>query len=321
MPLSCRRVLNESHYMRSIASCLELHFPGNDKPALVRELLHRACAQFVASGLADRKFEIELTGDSDDKFWSCVSEALVYVRLRDKLVPSRPNVGLGPDFLAEIGQQRVWIEVICPAPVGVPADWLEIRTNQVTSMPHEAILLRWTAAIKEKTEKLVGSLDGKVRGYLEQGVVSPNDCYVIAVNGCRFRHGPFPALLGISQFPYAAEAVFPIGPYQIRINRETLRTIGHGHQERFTIMKPNGASVPSHAFLDPRYKPVSAIWAMDFNGCGAIGNPEPSALIHNPNAITPLPHGLLPVDDEFTATLLSENELLFGRIGGLQEEA
>lgn len=301
--------------MTHIARCLELRFPGEGKSALVREDLYRVCAEFVASGLADRKFEAELTSESDDKFWSCVSEALVYDRLRDKTFAPRSNVGAGPDFLLEVTQKRIWIEVICPAPVGVPVEWLQIQINQVTSMPHEAILLRWTSAIKEKTEKLVGSPDGKVRGYLEQGVVSPNDIYVIAVNGCRFRHGPFTALLGISQLPYAAEAVFPIGPYQIQIDRETLKSIGHGHQQRFTIKKPNGASVPSHAFLDPRYQPISAIWAIDFNGCGAIGNSEPSALIHNPNAINPLPRGFLQVDDEFAATPLAGNELLFERIG------
>lgn len=306
---------NVSRHMRSIASCLERRFPSDGRQALVREALHRACSEFVASGLADRKFEIELTGDSDNKFWSCISEALVFDRLRDKLVTSRSNVGLGPDFLVEVGPQRMWVEVICPAPAGVPANWLDIQINQVTSTPHEAILLRWTAAIKEKTEKLVGSLDGRVRGYLEQGVVAPNDIYVIAVNGCRLRHGPFPALLGISQFPYAAEAVFPIGPYQIRIDRESMKTVGHGHQQRFTIMKPNGASVPCHAFLDPLYKPVSAIWAVDFNGCGVIGNPEPSALIHNPNAINPLPQGFLQADNEFMATPLNETELVFEHVG------
>lgn len=299
----------------SIASSLEQRFPGDGQAELVRGALHRICTEFIASGLADRKFESELIDESNDKFWSCISEALVYDRLRDKLVDPRPNVGIGPDFLIEIGQQRIWIEVICPAPVGVPADWLNIQTNQVTSVPHEAILLRWTSAIKDKTDKLVGSLDGSVRGYLERGVVAPNDIYIVAVNGCRLRHGPFPALVGISQFPYAAEAVFPIGPYQIRIDRETLKTIGHGHQQRFTIMKPNGSTVPSHAFLDPRYKPVSAVWAMDFNGCSVIGNSEPSALIHNPNAINPLPHGYLPVDDEFAATPIDEAEFLFGRIG------
>ena len=303
--------------MRSIASCLESRFPGEGRPAQVREALHRACAAFIDSGLADQNFEIEMTNGSDDKFWACVSEALVYERLRDKLKIPRPRVGIGPDFLLEDGQKRVWIEVICPAPVGVPEEWLRIPTNQVTvtSMPHEAILLRWTAAIKEKTDKLVGSQDGKkVRGYLEQGIVLPDDIYVIAVNGCRLRRGPISAHIGISQFPYAVEAVFPIGPYQIRIDGKSLETIETGHQQRFAVMKPNGALVPSHAFLDPRSKPVSAVWAVDFNGCGAIGNPEPSALVHNPYANNPLPQRFLRVDEELVATPLNEEEFVLKRI-------
>ena len=238
--------------MSRISQCLEFRFPGDGPPSLIRQALHRACIEFVASGWADRKFETELTGVSEDKFWACISEALVYQRLRDKCFPSRSNVGAGPDFLLEFEQKRIWVEVICPSPVGIPSDWLQIQTNQVTSMPHEAILLRWTSAFKEKSEKLAGSSDGKVRGYLEQGIVLPTDIYVIAVNGCRFRHGPFPALFGISQFPYAAEAVLPLGRYQIQIDRGTLQKVGEGHQQRFWIKKPNGASVPSHAFLAHR---------------------------------------------------------------------
>ncbi len=270
---------------------------------------------FTASGLADPKFLGQLTSGSDDGFWSCLSEALVYDRLRDKRFPARERVGVGPDFLVEAGQRRVWVEVICPSPAGVPADWLDLRVNDVTSMPHEAILLRWTAAIKEKAEKLMGTSDGKMLGYLKQGIVPPDDAYVIAVNGCRLRNGPFPGLLGISQFPFAAEAVFPIGPYQIRIDRDTLETIGQGHQHRFTIKKPTGASVPTHLFLDLSYKHVSAVWAVDFNGCGVIGNSEPSALIYNPYAANPVPLGFLPADDEFVATPMSETELRFERVG------
>lgn len=299
----------------SIASCLERHFPGEGRPALVREALLWACDEFAASGLADRKFEIELMDDSDDKFWSCISEALVYKRLRDKVVTSRSNVGVGPDFLLQVGQKRVWVEVICPAPTGVPADWLDIQIGQVTSMPHEAILLRWTAAIKEKTDKLVGSFDGRVRGYLEKGIVAPEDIYVIAVNGCRLRHGPFSALLGISQFPYAAEAVFPIGPYQVRVDCDMLEPIVASHEQRFSIKKPKGALVPTYAFLDPRFKPVSAVWAIDFNGCGVIGNSEPSALIHNPYANNQLPQQVLQVDEEYMATPLNDSELLMQRVG------
>lgn len=305
--------------MSRIARCLEARFPGDGPPALVREELHRVCVGFVDSGWADKKYATELVGQSDAQFWSCVSEALVYDRLRTNTFATRPNIGSGPDFLLELGGKRLWVEVICPTPAGVPTDWLQIQVNKVTSLPHEAILLRWTSAIKEKSEKLVGSLDGNVRGYLDRGVVSPNDIYVIAVNGCQLRHGPFPALCGISQFPYAVEAVFPIGPYQIHIDRETLKTVGHGHQQRFTIKKPNGAPVSSHAFLNPRYQPVSAVWAVDFNGSSVIGSSEPSALIHNPNALNPLPYGFLAVDDEYAATPVSKDELLFRRIGPGEE--
>ena len=305
--------------MSRIARCLELRFSGEGQPALVRERLHRACVNFVASGWADKKYVTDLTGESDAQFWSCVSEALVYDRVSAHTFAARPTIGSGPDFLLKAGAKRLWIEVICPTAAGVPSDWLQIQTNKVTSMPHEAILLRWTAAIKEKTEKLIGNPDRNIQGYLEKGVVSPNDIYVIAVNGCQLRHGPFPALSGISQFPYAAEAVFPIGPYQIHIDRETLKTVGHGHQQRFTIKKPNGESVPSHAFIDPRYQPVSAVWAVDFNGCSVIGSPEPSALIHNPNAINPLPYGFLAVDDEYAAIPVNKDEFLFKRIGPGEE--
>jgi hypothetical protein len=308
------RLPNVRRHMRSIESSLELRFPGDGRPALVRQELHRACTKFVVSGLADRKFESELTSGSDDGFWASVSEALIYDRLHDKQFPARKKIGAGPDFVIDVEQRRIWIEVICPSPAGVPSHWLDIRPNTVTSMPHEAILLRWTAAIKEKAEKLIGSPDGKVLGYLKAGMVSPADSYVIAVNGCRLRHGPFSALLGISQFPYAAEAVFPIGPYEIHIDRETLKRVGHGHQHRFTIKKPNGASVPTHAFLDARYKHVSAVWAVDFNGCGVLGNAEPSALIHNPYATNPLPRGIVPADDEFIASLISDTELLLERV-------
>jgi type I restriction enzyme S subunit len=301
--------------MATIAQCLELRYPGEGRPAVVRDFLNRICEEFLASGLADPKFEAELTSGSDAKFWSSLSEALIFQRLRGKSFAPRSGLGTGPDFLLELGTKRLWIEVTCPEPTGVPADWLRIQANSVTSLPHEAILLRWTSAIRAKIDGLLGSTDGRKLGYLQTGLVSPNDVYVIAVNGCQMRHGPFPCLHGISQFPYAAEAVFPIGPYQLHIDTGTLKTVGRGHQHRLTINKPSGSPVPTHVFLDSRNRMVSAIWAVDFTGYGAIGNPEPSALIHNPGALNPLPRGFLAVDEEYEATQVGDDELLFQRVG------
>jgi len=54
-----------------------------------------------------------------------------------------------------------------PGTRGVPAGWLTFNEGS-TDFPHVDILLRWTAAIKEKAEKLIGSADGTINGYLQQ---------------------------------------------------------------------------------------------------------------------------------------------------------
>lgn len=302
-----------SGHMPIIAEFLELRFPGGGPRRVYRRALELAVREFLDSGMADRKYEIEFLSGSEAKFWSCLSEAFVYQRIKHLSLPQRLNIGEGPDFLVQTGGVKVWIEVVCPEPSGIPSDWLEIQFSKAGSVPNEAILLRWTSAIKDKTEKLVGRADAKVKGYLRTGIVSERDVYVIAVNGCRMRHGPFPALHGISQFPYAVEAVFPVGPYQIRIDRHSLRKVGAGHQTRFHIPKPNGSKVSTYAFLDPNFQQVSAVWALDCNGASVIGNSEPSALIFNPNAVQPLPRGLLVADDEFLAVKTGEDEYTLSR--------
>ncbi len=291
-----------------VTEFLEHLFPGDGELAKdYRGELARLCNVFVDSGLADSTFISKLTSGKKGEFWSCMSEALIFEKIRNKQFGQRA-VGAGPDFLLQDGARKIWIEVVCPQPIGLPREWTDIKLSSHGSVPHNEILLRWTSGIKEKTEKLVGTANGKLKGYLRTRVVSESDIYVIAVNGCQLRHGPFPALNGISQFPYALEAVFPIGPYQLTIDRTTQKCVGVGYQERFSIPKPNGASVPSFAFLDPGYHMVSAIWAVDFNAGYAIGNYEPAALIHNPNALNPLPRGFLPSNKEYAATPIGEGE-------------
>lgn len=300
---------------RMILAHIEKRFPSEHPHTVaVRQHLASACVEFVDRGLADPKFVSELASGSNQKFWACVSEALVADRLRDKNFGARETRGEGPDFLVMAGSRRVWIEVVCPEPVHVSPNWLNPQSGGVVNFPHEEILLRWTSAIKAKAEALIGSADGKQEGYLNSGVVAPDDAYVIAVNGCQLRSGPFPALVGISQFPFAAEAVFPIGPYQLRIDRETLKVVERGHQHRPYVLNKNGAKVPAYTFLDPRFNPVSAIWAVDLNGGSAIGNREPTAVVHNPNATNPVPLGFLPADDEYVA-VAEGDELVLSKAG------
>lgn len=286
-----------------ILACIEKRFPGkHPREVTYRQYLASACEDFVNRGLADPKFVRELASGSNQKFWACISEALVADRLRDKIFGVRQRLGEGPDFLVMDGSRRVWIEVVCPEAAGVPTNWLNPQSGVVVNFPHEQILLRWTSAIKAKAEALIGRADHTQEGYLNSGVVALNDAYVIAVNGCQLRSGPFPSLFGISQFPFAAEAVFPIGPYQVRIDTETLAVVDRGHQHRPYVLNRNGARVPAYTFLDPRFNPISAVWAVDLNGGTAFGNSEPTAVVHNPNATNPILPGFLPADDEYVAT-------------------
>jgi len=285
-----------------ISARIERKFPWNHpRTAALREHLISVCADLVELKLADPKFLKEIATDSEQSFWACMSEALVAARLRGKQFGSRVNLGAGPDFLLLDGIRKIWVEVVCPAPVGIPDDWLNPENNKAQNFPHEQILLRWTSAIKSKAEALIGSVDGEKVGYLKSGVVAPEDAYVIAVNGCQLRSGPFPVLLGISQYPFAVEAVFPVGPIEVRLDRKSNKIVDRGYQFRPYVINKNGAQVPANTFLDERFNPISAIWALDLNGGSAIGNAEPTAVIHNPNACNPIPIGFLPADNDFVA--------------------
>jgi type I restriction enzyme S subunit len=285
----------------------------NPRNVAYRGHLISVCETFLNSGLADPNFVRELTLGQDSKFWSCISEALIFDRLSGQVFPSRASIGEGPDFLVMDGDRKVWIEVICPEACGVPEDWLTMEVGTAT-FPHIEILLRWTAAIKEKAEKLIGCANDTNNGYLQTGIVGPSDAYVIAVNSCQLRNGPFPELFGISQFPFAAEAVFPIGPVQLTISQENQNVVAQGHQHRPYIINRNNAQVPAYTFLDPRFNPISAIWAVDMKGGIAIGNVEPIVVVHNPNSTNPISQGFLSADSEYIATPSNNDTFLLEKI-------
>lgn len=291
-------------------------YPGDGRDKAVREELTNSCIDFVKSGLADSNFINELCSGSENRFWSRVSEALLSARLKKiGLIPISSQGG--PDYYVLDNGRKVWIEVICPEATGLPTEWTEAEMGNAISFPHEQILLRWTSAIKEKAEKLLGSLDGKVTGYIEKGIVSIDDAYVIAVNGRKLRSGNlFPELYGISHFPFAVEAVFAVGPYQIKIDRNTLKQTGNGHQHRPLIEKLKGKPVPAYTFLDARFQPISAIWAVDIDGKSAIGKSEPMAVVHNPNADNPISTGFLPAHDEYVATPITIEEYELKKLDG-----
>jgi hypothetical protein len=278
-------------------------FPSSGQQELRKYILDTWDA-FQTCKLGDKNMEQELCSGDEGIYCQRMSELLFGKALMDAgLKPqARPS---GPDFLLEVEGSRIWIEVICPGPQGIPKDYLDRTPGTVASVPHEQILLRWTSAINDKHQQL--------KRYLQKGTVSSSDVFVIAINGRRLSDFPSTGFVGISQLPYAVEAVFAIGPLAIQIDRETLKAIKTEHQHRPLIAKPSGAKVPATVFLDPAYSGISAIWAGVLNEGYDRGR---SAVVHNPRAAVPLTIKL-PAQEEFSAVEKDDQYLTLHRAPGL----
>jgi hypothetical protein len=290
-----------------LAEAIAARYPHQSEQGnAIREGVLRLCRDTIAANLLDANAEQRLCSDDHFVFWQQFSEVL----LADQLTRAGLRVAHldeGPDFLIDDGARRTWIEVITPEPQGLPEAWTKHVVGNVVSLPHGELLLRWTSAIKEKAEKLLGRTERKtgqrVPGYLERGIVGERDVYIIAVNSRLLRGfgGAFTELYGISQFPFAVEATLAVGPLQVRINRQTLEAEGSGHQHRTRIRKPSGAEVPADTFLHTDFRPISAVWAVDVDEVLVLGETRPMVVVHNPLASNPSPRNLVPAQSEYVA--------------------
>jgi type I restriction enzyme S subunit len=282
----------------------------------MRARLIAVAQEYLDGQYGDANAEQRLCSSDTHTYWQQLSEVLLGYQLTDADI-AFSHQAAGPDFRIDHEGRRIWVEVITPTPANIPAEWISPVANGVHHFPHEEILLRWTAAIKQKAEVLLGNPPG-VAGYLANGIVGSNDIYVIAVNGRLLRgfDGAFDELIGISQFPFAVEATLAIGPLQIRIDRETFEASEPQHQERFLIKKPKGEPVPADTFLDARYAPISAIWATDVDEFSLLDRPARMVVVHNPGATVPLPIGLLPAQEEYVARIRDQESYELNRVDG-----
>lgn len=278
----------------------------------VRECLISLYQVYNAWNLKDTKFDIDFTDGRDEHFYSYIWEMLLAAHLKSIGIEIESS-DEGPDFKVNLNGQTTWIEAICPSPEGIPRQWLEprsIRENpRVFNVPHQEMLLRWTSSLKEKKEKLLGRavIDKKsnkkkwIPGYLEKGIVSATDSYVIAISSSRLGFGTDLLHYGISQLPFAVEAAFPVGPIEIVFNKHSLEALEQRHSHRPTIKKPTGAEVPTDSFLNSNYEHVSAILGSPAGVNAVCGDKSPIVVVHNPLAVNKLPTQVLGADAEYIA--------------------
>jgi hypothetical protein len=287
-----------------IFKALEKRFPNNTvAPAHFSELL----AAYEASGLAPPNLRQEVT-PGERGFRAHIWEAMLYGYFselgfefrRDKVRKAGQE---GPDFGLLCNGMTIWVEAIVPAPEGIPAEYLappKVGEFIVKTMPHKEILLRGTAALKEKREKF--------QRYVVNGIISATEPTVIAINGCRLCDFAIDDH-GISQMPLAVEATFPVGPIAVPISRDG-RIDGEARRiPRYAIENANGAEVRTDSFLNPLYSNVSAV-------IGAVKwdmlKPLPLTVVHNPLARVVLPRQVLGATEnkEYVADDLRDEYLL-----------
>lgn len=290
--------------MSKITNFLAERFPNNPiAPNHFGELL----TDYQCSGLPPPNMVQELTKGGDRALWAHIWEAMLFRHLSAlgvDLLPSRVKKSgqVGPDFGFVHEGRTIWIEAVVAAPEGIPAEHLRPPRRgefKVGTVPNREKLLRWTAVLRDKRDKL--------QLYVERGIIAETDCTVVAVNGTRL--WDFPGLdNGISQMPFAVEATFPVGPIAIPISLHGQQAGDPERTTRYSIPKQNGVEVPTANFLDPDYANVSAL--MGSTRRDMLDGNLWLTLVHNPLARASLPREILGASKEFVADDEGDHYLL-----------
>jgi hypothetical protein len=266
--------------------------------------------KYVSLGLPKAHFVSEICSGKTDKVAQRVWEMMLAAHF-DALGFSMTSADEGPDLRIEQAGRVAWVEAVCPTAAGLPEQWIKpISAGEfiVGDVPHNETLLRWTTAIDEKRRKLAE--------YRKKGLVRPEDSFVIAVNGGQL--GRMPLNEGVSQMPYALEAVYPAGPTSIEIDRSTGQFVRSFKSLRPQVKNANGEPVPTTIFMNPENADISAVigYSSDRSKTPLLT----ADLVHNHLAACPIPQGLMGPDNiEWGKVAENERGIEIGKLDSSTE--
>ena len=135
-----------------IRESLELRYPKqNPHCTALREWITDLCQNYIENRLGDKNAEQRLCSAAYAQYWQQLSEVLLADQL-DKAQIQVAHRHKRPDFLIEHDGRKIWVEVTCPEPNGLPDKWRNHIPGTVFKIPYEEILLRWTNAIRICTQ-------------------------------------------------------------------------------------------------------------------------------------------------------------------------
>ncbi|HYM07252.1 MAG TPA: hypothetical protein VE377_25705 [Candidatus Dormibacteraeota bacterium] len=256
-------------------------------------------------GFADPHFLTEVRRDFHARFWEMyLTCALQEYAAQRGAVLSCPKPG--PDILLEHEGNRVWVEAVVATNgvPGLPDTVVEPNPDGSGKIPEEKLVLRYTNAIAEKYRKY--------RGYLREGIIHKNDAFVIAINGAALSYKWTQAERDAPRF---LKAVYPLGAYQLLLDRRTGEIVGQQNEPRFSIVKASGANVATMPFLERRSRGISAI-------LGSFADPmyhrtqlgSDFELAHNPMSRAPIADFVIPAKKAWRAVLNESGGELNGHI-------
>ena len=249
---------------------------------------------------ADAEFKTEFPVRLHQRFW----EMYLTVTLLDaghEVCAPKP----GPDIGIKHQGKRIWIEAVATTP-GEPGKPDSVpQTNpktderfKVSKPPQEQIVLRLTTAISGKfslcSERQNNKHKSQYQRHLEDKIISPEDCYIVAVNYAKvwdYSDEGTP--------PYLLQALLGLGSPFVDMNRETGKITREGISYRGSIPKWNKNKVETNLFWNEKSKLLSAVIGSVSHTGNAVNSTKPTLygqdfmLVHNPMAQNPLPSGLL----------------------------
>lgn len=248
--------------------------------ANVRDEEHLSCEkEFVESlwstyrPLADPHFRSDARNHFLQRFWEMYL-ACTLLKRGFTLIRSGNE---GPEFYFEFNSQRIWVEAIAPGAGDGPDHVPEIQLGECYDVPERQILLRFTAAIFAKQEKLESAR--------AKGIVGLNEQMILAINSRGIPDAHYRA-----DMPYVVKALLPVGNLTVGIDPKTRAVTDSFHTYREEIRKGNSSHVATTAFLNPRFKSIVAVI---HSGVDVTIHPtqlgDEFVVLHNPSAMPSLP--------------------------------
>jgi type I restriction enzyme S subunit len=201
---------------------------------------------------ADDDYREQLAQDFHGRFW----EMYLTCTLIEKsygVVPKRTR-SLGPDVLIEDSSRRIFVEAVTPSagddtnPDQVPE--FKANTFRAERVPDDQITLRYCGSISDKYKKY--------ESYVEKGIISPSDLYIVALNSCKIRVGTIDSR-DEGDLPRIVRAVLPVGPLQATIGTSPNPTVQWQYQYRPSLSRAGGSTVPTDQFMKEEYAGMSGI--------------------------------------------------------------